>query len=479
MLVFTLDDLPVIFDVVITNMKPVRARKYRVTPANVIFLSARFAHHFGSNDMLEELFLSAIERIEAAVHVRLFLSSVPSFSPLTERTQARPDDMANCAFWLSNCLLLLYYLRKDPNVTRSTAEYQIHLADLVNEIFVFVIRDAERRIDRVLEGAVLEHEALPGFEDLVFEGEWASARFVKKLTGRGRKLTKSPSAKSLFAETAAAAGVGGGGGSGVGKEVTPRNITSLLSSTLFVLQLYEIPPSIIVQAFSQLFYWISCEIFNRLLTQVRFPFWFCITGSLGLKISFPEQKKYLCRSKALQIRMNASTLEEWARLNRLPSKMVSVHFAPLSQLLQWLQCLSTESSIDGLIGTIHSLRALNPLQLRRAVRDYRYEVEEPRMSEDCEQYLVQIQKQWERLRVQKTVEEVQGAGGESVRSSSPTESVTSIQSDVVRMIDQVFSDPSSFGHYSPLGGSEALGELLNSRYMVRPFSLSLRVLVPP
>ncbi|KAK4706090.1 hypothetical protein P7C70_g95, partial [Phenoliferia sp. Uapishka_3] len=450
MLVFTYDDLPIIFDVVITNMKPVRARKYRVTPANVIFLCGRFAHYFGGADMIEELFLSAIERIEAAVH-------------------NRPDDMANCAFWLSNCLLLLYYLRKEPNLASSTSEYQVHLCDLVNEIFVFIIRDAERRIDRILEAAILEHEALPGFEDLQFEGDWASSRFVKKLTGRGKKsISKSVSARSLFADTVSAASSNSGSPAKVPiEDANPRTITSLLSSTLFILQLYEIPPSIIVQAFSQLFYWISCEVFNRLLTQVCKVKLRALHSSDSFPFSF--QKKFICRSKALQIRMNASTLEDWARLNRMPSKMVPVHFAPLNQLLQWLQCLSSESSIDGLIGTIQSLRSLNPLQLRRAVRDYRYEVDEPRISEDCAQYLLQIQKQWERLRVQKTVEEVQGSS-ESVRSSSPTESNISVQSDVVRMIDKVFADPNSFGHYTPPGGSEALGELLNSRYML-PFAV--------
>lgn len=178
--------------------------------------------------------------------------------------------MANCAFWLSNCILLLYYLRKEPNLAVSTAEYQIHLSDLVNEIFVFIIRDAERRIDRILEPAVLEHESLPGFEDLHFEGEWASSRFVKKLTGRAKKpLAKSVSARSLFAEAGGSPSPTGSPTGSTTADSNPRSITSLLSSTLFILQLYEIPPSIIVQAFSQLFYWVSCEIFNRLLTQVR------------------------------------------------------------------------------------------------------------------------------------------------------------------------------------------------------------------
>lgn len=157
--------------------------------------------------------------------------------------------------------------------------------------------------------------------------------------------------------------------------------------------------------------------------------------------------------------------------------MVSVHFAPLNQLLQWLQCLSSESSIDGLIGTIQSLRSLNPLQLRKAVREYRFEVDETRMSEECSQYLIQIQKQWERVNAQKSIEEAESiarnGGGflgnkdvDSVRSNSPTGSMMSVQSDVSKMIDEVFSDPEGFGHYSPPGGVEAIGELLNSRYMV-------------
>lgn len=267
MLVFSLTELPIILDVVITTIKPVCTRKYRVIPANVLFLCARFAHHHGNAELFDELLFGALERIEAAVH-------------------DRPHDMANCAFWLSNCLLFLYYLRKEPGIAAASSEYQTHFADLINEIFVFIIRDAERRIDRVLEGALLEHEALPGFEDVAFEDEWASTRFVKKLTGRAKKggIRNSTSARSVFSDAGSVSSIGG---SSIGdpnspprsrlvsasqvapSEAAPNDITALLSATLFVLQAYEIPPSIIVQAFSQLFYWVACEIFNRLLTQVR------------------------------------------------------------------------------------------------------------------------------------------------------------------------------------------------------------------
>lgn len=42
--------------------------------------------------------------------------------------------------------------------------------------------------------------------------------------------------------------------------------------------------------------------------------------------------------------------------------------------------------------------------MRRAVKDYRYEIGESRMSEECAQYLSQLQKDWERHRVKVGVE---------------------------------------------------------------------------
>jgi hypothetical protein len=43
-------------------------------------------------------------------------------------------------------------------------------------------------------------------------------------------------------------------------------------------------------------------------------------------------------------------------------------------------------------------------QMRRAVKDYKCEVHEGRMTEECSQYLAQLQKDWERHRVKLGVE---------------------------------------------------------------------------
>ena len=42
-------------------------------------------------------------------------------------------------------------------------------------------------------------------------------------------------------------------------------------------------------------------------------------------------------------------------------------------------------------------------QMRRAVRDYKYEVNEGRMPDECVQYLTQLQKDWEQHRVKECV----------------------------------------------------------------------------
>ncbi len=49
-----------------------------------------------------------------------------------------------------------------------------------------------------------------------------------------------------------------------------------------------------------------------------------------------SRKKYLCRSRAIQIAMNVGVVEEWVARIGLP-KAVGGHFACVRQLLSWLQ----------------------------------------------------------------------------------------------------------------------------------------------
>lgn len=352
MFVFQESELNRILDIIITNMTPQRSPSQKPVPANMIFLSARYAHYHASEDLLGSLLVSAMDKINDVVEKHQW-------------------DMTILAFWISNATLLLHYLRKDAGLAGSTQLFQVQLSELINEIFILIIRDAERRIDKVLDSAMLEHETIPGFEDITFQHEWKL--FKKKAHVKEEPMEKrfrppSPKARAKPA---------------------PRNVTSLLSSTLFVMDLYDVHSVIIAQVLAQLLYWLGAELFNRIMSN----------------------RKYLARTKAMQIRMNISVLEDWARTNnRQPEhyengSMQSTgettldaarkHLSPIIQLLQWLQCFSSigPDDFEALIGTIQQLTRLIPQQMVHAVNHYRPEVGEKGLPKSAMKYLLNLQKE--------------------------------------------------------------------------------------
>ena len=352
MFVFQEHELDRILDIIITNMTPQRSPTQKPVPANMIFLSARYAHYHSSAELLERLLLSAMDRINDVV----------------ERCQW---DMTILAFWISNATLLLHYLKKDAGLVEATSEFQAHLAELINEIFILIVRDAERRLDKVLDAAMLDHEIIPGFEDITFQNEWKL--FKRKTTVKEEPMEKRfrpPSPKQRA-------------------KPAPRNVTSLLSSTLFVLDLYDIHSVITSQIISQLIYWIGAELFNRIMSN----------------------RKYLARTKAMQIRMNISILEDWARTNNRQAEHYEAgetkssgettadaarqHLAPVIQLLQWLQCFSSlgADDLEALVGTLQQLKRLTPQQLIHAATHYRPEVGEKGLPKSAMKYLLAIQQE--------------------------------------------------------------------------------------
>ncbi|KAI9654021.1 MAG: hypothetical protein M1831_005538 [Alyxoria varia] len=353
MFVFQESELGRILDIIITNMTPQRTPSQKPVPANIMFLSARYAHYHGNQELLETLFDTALEKLNDVI----------------DRHQW---DMTMLAFWISNTTLLLHYLKKDAGVVEVTTEYQVQISEIINEIFVLIIRDAERRMDKVFDAALLDHETIPGFEDIHFQHEWNIFRSKSKAKPEPpEKRFRPPSPKRRA-------------------KVSPRNITSLLSSTLFVLDLYDIHSVITTQIIGQLLYWLGAEMFNRVMSN----------------------RKYLARTKAMQVRMNVSTIEEWARNNnRQPEHYeqgsmnasgeatmdaARVHLAPVIQLLQWLQILtSLGDNHESLEGTVKQLPRLSPQQLIHAVKYYRPEVGEKTLPKSEMKYLNGLHKDFE------------------------------------------------------------------------------------
>ena len=336
MFVFQEEHLEQVLDFIITNMTPQRSPSQKPVPANVIFLCTRYAHYHATHELLAALLTRAMDKINDKV----------------ERCQW---DMTVLAFWISNALLLLHYLRKDPGLMEVTNEFQAQLSDLTQEIYILTIRDAERRMNKVLEVAMLDHETIPGFEDVHFANEWNIFRKSRVQVPEPVPVRPNLSTRKV--------------------QPSPRSITSLLSSTLFVLDLYDVHSVIVSQALSQLFYWLGAELFNQILSK----------------------RKYLARTKAMQIRMNVSVLEDWTRNNnRAPGhyengsltasgedtvEAARRHLMPVVQLLQWLQCFSSlGDDVDALENTLQQMTILSPQQLLRSSSNYRCEVGEKGLS---------------------------------------------------------------------------------------------------
>lgn len=232
----------------------------------------------------------------------------------------------------------------------TTAKYQLELSEFVSETYNYMVVDTGNRITQLLEPAMLEYEPITGMMDEVnFSDDWQRF-FRRSMSSRpSEDMQRSSSGNTMEAPHLVP---------------SPRTITQLLSSTYYVLQSYEVHSTIIIQALAQFFHLLSCELFN------------CMLG----------KKKYLCRSKAIQVRMNLSSIEEWIRQNHLPNSLIG-YLQPSIQLTQLLQCMSQLNTVTSFQSTVKFFDAINPLQIRRCVMNYRYETQEPRLPDEVERYV--------------------------------------------------------------------------------------------
>ncbi|KAG6912037.1 hypothetical protein DXG01_000285 [Tephrocybe rancida] len=474
MLVFSPPSLPNIFDSLITNFKP---SLRDATPANTLYLLARFACLTCDHTWLEDLIIGATDTIE-------------------ETFFSRAEDVTCLVFWLYNTTVWLHLLQCDTSINEACemlGSFDL-IEEVINSVFVFIIRFAERRIDHIFDSAFLDFSPQgTDFESVQFESDWS---FLRPFSGKKKAPPSSVSAKTISRARTPSSPPSPGqplsqsqsqgqippsssrGFSSLRQTFgrpsstplsslfpdsppppSPNDLTSFLTALHTLLNLSDINPAMTTQLWSQVMYWTSCEVFNRIITR----------------------KKYLCRSRSIQIGMNLAVLEEWIEQMGLPSG-VRTHFFPVRDLLNWLQSLSSITEFPDLVATIQTLKHINPLQMRRAVRDYKYEVNEGRMTDECVQYLTQLQKDWERHRVKLGVEALRKEMVEKDREDSvssyvvessggqtgQTPSIYTNSSDISgsHNVDVLFGTHEETQSWEPTKPPSALGELLDSRYML-------------
>ncbi|KAJ1570103.1 hypothetical protein HK096_000481 [Nowakowskiella sp. JEL0078] len=405
MFVFNETETDYILDIALAKLKPAKASSQKPIAANIIFLCARYAHYFNSQDMVEKFLRAAIEKIVVVV-------------------QKSSSDTNLISYWIANCTQLLYYLKRDQGLVTSTFETQCQLSELIHEISILFVREVERRLVPLISDAILDHSSMEGL-NVRFENALTSfikpRRVNSSLLKSERIVTPTSATSNPSPLSTVYPAIGSSPTPTIAlppvlpnintalksptrmkpqhssswsppapprrgsitqllqprifsrkwpHKVTPKTLTSILSSTIFVLQSYSVHNEIIVQIFSQLFHFLGAELFNRILTD----------------------KNYCSRSKALMIRMNISVIEEWVReKNReFPKSKGTVlvdKLKPLVQLLQFLQVATSERELSGFSDTLKSFDSFSLVQARRAMINYKWEVEEEEWPEEVEEYV--------------------------------------------------------------------------------------------
>ncbi|GAW06078.1 Dilute domain-containing protein [Lentinula edodes] len=428
MLVFSPPSLPAIFESLITNYPP----SFRnPQPANLLYMLARFACLTCDHNWLEDFMLGATEAIE-------------------DNFFNRPEDITVLVFWLYNTTIWLHLMQCDKSISEvceMLGSFEL-IEETINSVFVFIIRLAERKIDELLDTALLDYSSLGSeFESVQFESEQWS--FLRPFTGKKKAVPPPTSTNSTIRGPPSPLPIRP-------PSPSPSPFLGKLSDTVtFTFNIVSDR---------------STYVFDPLRYKSRIDY-ATVVPSYVLDLE----------SRAVQISMNLGVIEEWVRQMGLP-RGVQSHFSPVRDLLNWLQCLSSISEFPDLVATIQTMKSINPLQMRRAVRDYKYEVNEGRMNEECIQYLTQLQKDWERHRVKLGVEALRKEMNDrdhdgSVSSSMPNESPESGNSSILstgstdalaaqEAIDLLFDQGTEKSNWEPAQPPQVLGELLDSRYML-------------
>ncbi|CAO3590543.1 unnamed protein product [Absidia cylindrospora] len=354
MFVFSMDHLGSILDVVLdtktipklTTATSTNKDEILWMPANLLFLCARFAYYYTGRGDLTQFFDITISRITKAAK------------------QCAKDTSLLC-YWMANIYQLLNYLKRDTGLERSTQKQQRQLADLMTDQYTLFIRDCERRLDKMIDSAFLDYQSIQDMLPVDFADANDWSKFFQRRGSARASMDGNDGSATSSASTLDDNSKGGNGG--------PQTIINLLEGIQDMMTVvYELPSYMAKHTMVQCVFYILCEGFNQLLAN----------------------KKYLCRSKALHIRMNVSVLEEWARKFGYVDSTFGTHgLERMTQLLQLLQCLSELGDLDVFRSTCQGLGLLNAVQIKRCVFNYRYETQEAHLPKYVEEWVTQQQRQ--------------------------------------------------------------------------------------
>lgn len=383
-IIFSDFDIPSILELIF-DLEKKYAHK-TTYPAAVIYQCVRYADHAKNSDILVENFLNL-------VFTRIRSNTLSKSGITTVQSQG---DIVLQSYWLSVLNFLYFYLCRDDGFFKRYPKMLQDLIVTLQSLIIELTNSIKFRLNDLIDDCLLNFTNIPDITSTLYRNDWNF--FKRKHQPKSTydeiyQMLYPPSVKEQL-------------------KPSPIKITQTLGALLYVLDLHHVHPLITQQTLSSVFYWLSSTLFNRVLSQ----------------------KKYLSRAKAIQIRMNVSVIEDWARSNNkrpeLPDideyllkafpytlieenlseehtiplsniafyngnvqdpkdsafyhsslfSILKIHFEIFFELLQWLQTFTILKDEESVSGILDNLQFLNAAELLRTIDKYRYEVEESKFS---------------------------------------------------------------------------------------------------
>lgn len=359
-------------------------------PAAVIYQCLRYADNkLESKELCGTVLDLFLTRIRSATNTK---SGVPSVSDAK-------GDIVMLSYWLSTVNFLYYYLYRDT-ACDFFKKYPKFLQELVNTMQTLIAQlsfSINNRLSDLIDVCILDYTSLPDSKNVMFQKEW---HFFKKKY-LNTKTTYDEILDMLYPPPPKQQ-----------MKPSPLKIAQTLGALLYVLNLHSVNDLIKQQTLSGVLYWIGASILNRILAN----------------------KTYQSRTRAMQIRLNISVIEDWLRSNdfkpdvidenllkdktfpdklSVMGKLTNVaryngdindptdltfyynslykigkhHLMPSIEMLQWLQVMTSLKTEDSLDHTLSSFIMINPVQIYKVTKGYRYEIGEARFPKEISQQL--------------------------------------------------------------------------------------------